>query len=48
VAKPGQDTRQRAHHICQSAHLGPGSTLRCCEYDMHSVVPFLFNQTVSL
>ena len=48
VAESGQGTWKRAHHICQSAGLGPWSTLRCCKYDMHSVVLFLFNQTVSL
>ncbi len=48
VAKLGQGARKRAHHICQSARLSPRSTLRCRKYDMHSVVLFLFNQTVSL
>src|SRR5258705_13653383 len=48
VAEFGQGTWKRAHHICQSAGLGPRSTLRCCKYDMHSAVLFLFNQTVSL
>ncbi len=48
VAEFAQGTRKRAHHICQAARLSPWSTLRCCKYDMHFAVLFLFNQTVSL
>src|SRR5580698_477479 len=36
-----QSARECAYNICQSARLGPRSTLRCREYDIHAVILFL-------